>query len=356
MRLATYLGRDLENLCARESHTLREVMGIMNRAGLRLVPILRDSSDDFVGVIADGDLRRYLAAEGDLTAPVKVAMNHSPVLLDDEISTGQVRSFMLRRGIEHAPRVRDGKLEAFHVLWPTSSPQELTAVIMTGGLGTRLAPLTEKTPKPLLPIAGKPILSHIIEHLRDQGITRFILSVNYLADMIVDHYGDGSDLNVTIDYTHETMRMGTGGALGLIDVDTLSDPFICLNGDILNDIDVNALQSQHRENTWDATMVVRDHHYVVPYGVVEVDPSKNFVGAKEKPTMSFKINAGIYMLSKSVLSVVPRNVFYDLPMLFHDLQERGMRVGTYTHSGRWIDIGTMSELTRARNIYEGKEA
>lgn len=355
MRLATYLGRDLDHLCVRESQPLREVMTVMNQAGLRLVPVISDEERTFVGVVADGDLRRFLAKEGELTSPVSAAMNRSPVILNGEVSLSEIRSFMLRRGIEHAPRVRDGKLEAFHVLWASSSPQELTAVIMTGGLGTRLAPLTDTMPKPLLPIAGKPILTHIIEHLREQGISRFVLSVNYLADMIVDHFGDGGDLNVSIEYIHETMRMGTGGALGLIDVESLSDPFVCLNGDILNDVDINALQLQHHESGWDATMVVRNDSYVVPYGVVEVGNDGDFLGSKEKPTMTYQINAGIYMLSKSVLSVVPRGIFYDLPMLFHDLRERGMRAGTYTHPGRWIDVGSLSELTRARGIYEGND-
>lgn len=353
MRLAMYHGRDLAHLCVRETQTLRETMAAMSKAGLRLAPIISADGNRFVGVAADGDLRRYLGQGGDLDAAVALAANRNPIVLDQEMSAIEVRTLMQRRGIEYLPRVRDGRLEALYVLWAASGPQELTAVIMAGGLGSRLAPLTDNCPKPLLDLAGKPILTHIIEHLRNQGISRFVLSVNYLSDMIVDYYGDGSALDVTIEYVHETMRMGTGGALGLIDNAALSDPFMVLNGDILNNVDINALRDQHQLMSWDATMVVRDFHYTVPYGVVKTDEAGLFRGSEEKPQVAFHINAGIYMLSKSVLSVVPRNIFYDLPTLFHDLQERGMRAGTHTHEGRWIDIGNIAEYNRAQKIYEG---
>lgn len=353
MRLANYIGRDLDTLCVREDQSLRTTMEVMSRAGLRLVPVLSREDASFVGVVADGDLRRYIARGGGLDDPVGRAANRTPSVIDHDLPAGELRSLMQRRGVEYLPRVRNGRLEALHVLWVGSSPQDLTAVIMAGGLGSRLAPLTDTCPKPLLSIGGKPILTHIIEHLRDQGVTRFILSVNYLSEMIVNHYGDGADLDVSIEFVHETMRMGTGGALGLIDQAELSEPFLVLNGDILNDVDVNALQLEHLANGWDATMVVREHSYTVPYGVVRTTEAGEFHAAEEKPTMYFHINAGIYMLSKSVLSVVPRGVFYDLPTLFTDLKTRSMRGGTFKHHGRWIDIGNISEFERARHIYEG---
>ena len=352
MRLAKYQNRDLDHLCAQEASTVRETMAIMNQSGLRLVPVTADADGSFLGVVADGDLRRFLVAGGSLEAKVGEATNRSPVLVGKDASSSEIRSLMLRRGIEYLPLVVENQLRAFYVLWAANTPKQLTAVIMAGGLGSRLAPLTDNCPKPLLELNGKPILSHIIEHLRDQGVTRFILSVNYLSEMIVDYYGDGAALDVSIEYVHETKRLGTGGSLGMIDTEALSDPFLCLNGDLLSDIEVNDLQQQHRAENWDATMVVREHNYTVPYGVVRESEGGQFMGSDEKPTMTFKINAGIYMLSKSVLSVIPRNSFYDLPGLFDDLRSREMRGGTYTHHGRWIDIGNFVDLERAKKIYE----
>lgn len=354
MRLASYTDHDLAALCLHETQSLRQAMEVMSRAGMRLVPVLA-ADGGFVGVVADGDLRRHIAAGGGLDDPVGRAANRKPQVIDHDLPPSDLRALMLRRGVEYLPRLQDGRLLALHVLWVASDPQDVVAVIMAGGLGTRLAPLTDTCPKPLLAIGGKPILTHIIEHLRAQGVSRFILSVNYLAEMIVDHYGDGAEHDVSIGYVHETTRMGTGGALGLIDPADLSEPFLCLNGDVLNDLDLGALQAEHRRNGWDATMVVREHGYTVPYGVVRTTPDGDWLGADEKPTLHFNINAGIYMLSKSVLSVIPRGVFYDMPTLFSDLQARGMRGGTYRHPGRWIDIGNVTEFDRARKIYEGSQ-
>lgn len=356
MRLANYTRRDLAHLCVDQDQTVLEAMQVMSKAGLRLIPVVSHDDGAFVGVAADGDLRRFIAGGGRLEDPVGHAANRNPYQIGTDLPSSEVRSLMRQRGVEYLPLVKEGKLSALYVLWATSGPARLSAVIMAGGLGSRLAPLTNDCPKPLIPLAGKPILAHIIEGLRDQGVTQIVLSVNYLADLIVDHFGDGSDLGVSITYVHETERLGTGGALGLVDTSALSEPFLCLNGDILNDINVDELLEQHQSHNWDATMVVRDYTYTVPYGVVNVTDDESFDNAEEKPTVHYRINAGFYMLSKSVLTVVPRDVFYDLPTLFSDLREREMRGGTYLHPGRWIDIGSIAELDRARAIFEGPKA
>ncbi|WP_107498416.1 nucleotidyltransferase family protein [Thalassobius sp. I31.1] len=354
MRLANYNGDDLAALCVREDQTIQDAMRIMSNAGLRLVPVVAAQGGDFVGVIADGDIRRYLSENDDVHIPTSEVVNRSPVKIETDISVVDARAMMIRHGVEYMPLVRNNKIEALFVLWVASDSKSLTAVIMAGGLGKRLAPLTDDCPKPMLELGGKPILSHIIEGLRDQGVTRFVLSTNYLSEMIVNHFGDGAQLGVSISYVHEQKRLGTGGALSLVDVEELSEPFLCLNGDILNDIDVDGLRLQHQSNNWDATMVVRNFNYTVPYGLVKTSPEGDFVEAQEKPTIQFKINAGYYMLSKSVLRKVPEGKFYDLPTLFTDLQQSDMHGGTFVHEGRWIDIGDIAELSRARAIFEGK--
>lgn len=351
MRIITLRGADLEAVTVPSSATVRETMGVMSRHSLRLAPVVDPVDGRFAGVAADGDLRRFLAAGGSLDAPVADAMNRAPIVTETDLGLHEVRTKMSWRGIEYLPLVQDGRLGALYVLWAGGLPQQLTAVIMAGGLGTRLRPMTDNCPKPLIPMGGRPILTHIIEHLRDEGVRRFILSVNYLGEMIVDHYGDGSELGVEIDYVHETKRMGTGGALGLIDPGLLSEPFLCLNADILNDLDVNALLDRHQRNRWDATMVVRDHSYTVPYGVVRRSEEGLFLFSEEKPTVTFQINAGIYMLSKSVLPLIPRDQFYDLPSIFEEVRRRGMAGGTHPHEGRWIDVGTIAEYQRAIGIY-----
>lgn len=351
MKLRDYRGEALSQITARPTESIRAAITRMNAAGLRLMPVCH-ADGRFAGVLADGDVRRLLAAGGTTDALVSEAMNANPILLADDLPDAEIRSAMLRRGVEYLPIVTDGRLVALHSLWIAPGKRELTTVIMAGGMGQRLAPLTDTCPKPLLELGDRPILSHIIEHLRDHGVGRFVLSLNYLADMIVDHYGDGSEHDVSISYVRETMRLGTGGALSLLDPDTISDPFLCLNGDILNDLDVSALLDAHWDRGWEATMVTRMFGYTVPYGVVRIGKDGAYDGSSEKPLMQFPINTGIYMLSKSILSDVPKNTFYDMPTLFEELRAKGRKVGTHNHEGRWIDIGSIAELNRARNIFK----
>lgn len=353
MRLMSYSGEKLASATVRAGQSVREVMRIMSEAGLRFVPIT-DTEGLFAGAVADGDIRRYLAAGGALDDPISKARNPRPRTLSHPADPAAIRAQMLKLGVESLPQVENGRLTALHVLWLLADVTDMTAVVMAGGLGSRLQPLTDNCPKPLLRVGDRPMLTHILEHLRDQGVQRFVLSVNYLSGMIVDHYGDGSDLGISIDYVHETMRMGTGGALGLIDPVLLSDPFLVLNGDLLNDLDVGALRQAHSAGGWDATMVVRQHHYTIPYGVVSCGEDGAFLTAQEKPTFDYRINAGMYLLSKSVLPVVPRMQFYDLPTLFADLPSHSLRGGTHVHPGRWIDIGNMADYDRAQAIFERK--
>lgn len=353
MKLISYTGNSLNSVTASADQTVRAVMAIMSNAGLRFLPIT-SSDGSLAGGVADGDLRRYLAQGGNLEDPITQALNPHPKFITSNMSASELRAYMIEKGIESLPQTEKGHLIALHVLSVTQSKSDITAVIMAGGLGSRLAPLTDECPKPLLHVGDKPILTHIIEHLRSQGICKFIISVNYLSGMIIDHYGDGSEMGVDISYVHETMRMGTGGALGLINPELLSEPFLVLNGDLLNDLDVQKLRDRHDKNGWQATMVVREHHYTIPYGVVINNENGEFITSEEKPTYNYRINAGMYLLSKDVLPLVPPKVFYDLPTLFADISTHGMKAGTHTHPGRWIDIGNIADYNRAQSIFERK--
>lgn len=354
MKLLHYKDSRLKKVCVSETATLRKAMAVMNQSSLRLIPVLKSGSQELVGVLADGDIRRYLAADGNVDDPVIAAANTRPRIHTCPLKPQNAQSAMQLSGVEYLPVVQDGIMTDLYVLWAVNAPSALTAVIMAGGLGSRLAPHTDECPKPLVELGGKPILTHIIENLRDQGVRKFVLCLNYLGQMIVDHYGDGSALNVDILYVHENKRLGTGGALSLVSVDQLSDPFLCMNGDILTDVDANALYETHLASDWFGTMVTRDFQYQVPYGVIRRDDGGGFEGSDEKPSLSFPINAGIYMLSKNVLPFIPQDTFYDLPTLFNELIKTPQSAGTYGHDGRWIDIGSVSELERARRIFESR--
>lgn len=355
MKLIHYTNSRLHAVCVPDSCSLREAMAVMNQSSLRLVPVVRADNHALVGVLADGDIRRYLAGAGTVDDPVTSAANVTPRVRDTALDPKDARSEMQARGVEYLPVTQDGVITDLYVLWAINAPLALTAVIMAGGLGSRLAPYTDNCPKPLVELGDKPILTHIIEHLRAQGVRRFVLCLNYLGQMIVNRYGDGSAMDVSISYVHETKRLGTGGALSLISPDLLSEPFLSMNGDILTDVDVNALYETHQASGWEGTMVTRDFQYTVPYGVIRRDDTGGFEGSEEKPTLSFPINAGIYMLSKNVLPLIPKDTYFDLPSVFDALTKPPHTAGTFDHNGRWIDIGTVPELERARSIFESKD-
>ena len=352
MRLERFSDTELSGICVKQNQTIHTAMEIMTNAGLRFAPVVSEDDMTFYGLVTDGDLRRHLTRGGTLGDKVSAATNVNPYVLHEHHKTEDVLSLLKLKGIEYLPELSGDKLSAVYVLWATALKQDLKAVIMVGGLGSRLAPLTDNCPKPLLKLNGKPILSHILESLAEQGVRNFIFCVNHKAEMIRDYYDDGRDFGFDISYVHETKRLGTGGALSLIDPVVLSDPFLCLNGDILNDVDVDALRTTHANECYDATMVVRRHSYQIPYGVVKTDDAGQFTGSEEKPTMSYQINAGFYLLSKDVLPLIPEDQFFDLPTLFNTLTPSQKKGGTYLHQGRWIDIGNIDEFNRAKAIYE----
>lgn len=333
---------------------LRLAMQKMNETGWTFVLVVED--DRLIGVLADGDIRRYLARGGAVDAAAREAINATPTTVSSEMPANDVRSLMTRRGFEYLPALAGESVETLHILERGPRQSEMSAVLLVGGLGSRLAPLTDNCPKPLLPLGDRPVLSHILDHLQGQGVSRFVLAVNYLSHMIVDYYGDGTQRDCFVDYVHETKRLGTGGPLSLVDPEALSDPFLCMNGDILNDLDVGSLRETHESRGWDATMVVREHHYTVPYGVVETDDAGGLVAMTEKPVQSFQINTGMYMLSKSALQVVPAGCEYDLPTLFDEAPARGLQTGTHAHDGRWMDIGTVDEYQRAQSALDGAQS
>jgi NDP-sugar pyrophosphorylase family protein len=219
-------------------------------------------------------------------------------------------------------------------------------VIMAGGLGTRLHPLTQDTPKPMLNVGGKPILETIIQSFIDQGYVNFYVSLNFKAEIISDYFGDGSKLGASITYLHETTRLGTAGGLSLLP-SKVNYPIIVMNGDLLTRISVDALLDFHERENAIATMVVREDNYQIPFGVVEVDGTE-IVSVTEKPTQRHLVNAGIYVISAKGLENIPADTYYDMPTHFTKLAADGHRTTAFPLHEYWVDIGRLDELERAQ--------
>ena len=328
--------------------SIRAALEIIDSQGLQIALVV-DEGRTLLGTVTDGDVRRGILAGRDLADPVALVMNRQPTTASPDDSRERVLHAMKARRIHQVPVVdAAGLVVGIEILDELliREPVDNPVVLLAGGKGMRLRPITEHIPKPLLEVGGRPILERIVGDLRDAGFRRFFLSVGYRADMIEDRFGDGSTFGVSITYLYEEEPLGTAGALGLFpEPPTL--PFLVMNGDLLTAVDPRLLLDYHRGLGAEATMCVRGFDYTVPYGVVARDGHR-FVSIDEKPVQNFFVNAGIYALSPSVLDLVERGGRLDMPELFERLAEGGREAAVYPLREYWLDIGRPAELDQAR--------
>ena len=230
--------------------------------------------------------------------------------------------------------------------------RENVVVIMAGGLGTRLGELTKDIPKPMLNVGSQPMLLHLVELFREQGFRQFIFCVNYKKNVITDYFSNGSKFGVEIEYVTENTRMGTAGALSLIEKE-IDKPFFVINADILTNLDFTSFLSFHKKQDCLATMCVRSYQFQVPYGVINSNEEQSLLSIEEKPNVSFDVNAGIYLLDPKVLSYIPRNQFFDMPSLFEMLVKDNMPTKVYPVQDYWLDIGRKEDLAQANIDMKG---
>ncbi|PLX51032.1 MAG: nucleotidyl transferase [Desulfobulbaceae bacterium] len=301
------------------------------------------------GTISDGDIRRGLLKGLDLNSPIASVINRNPLVVPPEMGRKMVMQLMIANKIQQIPVV-DGSHHVVGLhLWDTITTPPTRSnmmVIMAGGMGTRLRPHTQNCPKPLLPVAGKPMLEHIIERAKLEGFSHFILSIHYLGKMIEDYFGDGGRLDVQIDYLRESSPLGTAGALGLLDPGP-DIPFVVTNGDVITDIHYGELLDFHIRHNAAATMAVRVHEWQHPFGVVQTK-GVEIVGFEEKPVARSHVNAGVYVLDPDALNVLSANVHCDMPTLFERLQAQGKRTVAYPMHEPWLDVGRPDDLAAAR--------
>ncbi|MFZ9785626.1 MAG: nucleotidyltransferase family protein [Ilumatobacteraceae bacterium] len=330
------------------STSLRQTIEAITEGNLQIALVV-DSEGKLLGTVTDGDIRKAILAGKDLNITAGEAMRSQPITSASKTPRAAILKLMREKRIHQMPLLDDqGRvvdvLTVDDMIGAAHKPNAV--VIMAGGLGTRLHPLTEETPKPMLKVGGKPILETIIQSFIDQGFTNFFVSVNYKANIISEYFGDGSRLGAKINYLHEKSRLGTAGGLSLLPRD-IHAPIIVMNGDLLTRISVDALLDFHERESAVATMVVREDHYQVPYGVVEVDGTQ-IVGVEEKPIQRHLVNAGIYVISQDGLNNIPGDTFYDMPTHFAKLAANGHRTAAFPLHEYWVDIGRLDELERAQ--------
>jgi dTDP-glucose pyrophosphorylase/predicted transcriptional regulator len=337
---------------AAPKHTILETIKQLDSVSGKTILIV-DDNYRLLGTVTDGDIRRAILAGTSLDAPVKTIMNTAPRVAHVGDDPAKILNMMRAKGIRQIPLVdshgRVVGLETIEELIHEPTPKANWVVLMAGGLGTRLQPLTNSTPKPLLRVGNKPILETILEMFIKSSFRHFYISVNYKAEMVKAHFGDGQNWNCEIRYLEEDRSLGTAGALGLIS-DVPAEPLVVMNGDLLTNVNFENLLDYHYQHEASATVCVREYDFQVPFGVVSMDGHR-VIRIEEKPVNRVFVNGGIYVLSPSCLALVQRDTPLDMPALLDRLIARNKTVAAFPIREYWLDIGRPDDLRRAGDAY-----
>jgi dTDP-glucose pyrophosphorylase len=323
---------------------IQQAISNLDQVALKICLVVNEAGE-LIGTLSDGDIRRGLLKGLGLGSPIDSIVHHNPLVVPPDLSRELVMQLMVGNKVQQIPVVNDQRQVVGLHLWDhiTTTPERPNLmVIMAGGMGTRLRPHTENCPKPLLLVAGKPMLEHIIERAKLEGFTRFVLAVHYLGHMIEEHFGNGDRLGVHIDYLREQSPLGTAGALGLLQPRP-DEAFVVTNGDVITDIRYGELLDFHLRHNAAATMAVRVHEWQHPFGVVQTQGIE-IVGFEEKPVARSHINAGVYALNPEALSELKADERCDMPTLFERLQATTQRTVAYPMHEPWLDVGRPDDL------------
>lgn len=343
--------KDWQKIIVKESQTLLETMRVIDETSLQFAVVV-DEENHLLGTVTDGDIRRGILRGEGLEVSISSVMNQNPSTAKMGLSMTKYKQLMRSKKLKQLPIVNEYNqivnILFFDELQQPSNKNQV--VLMLGGLGTRLRPLTNDIPKPMLKVGNKPIVETIVDGFKQYGYTNFIFSVNYKKEVIQNYFQAGEAFGVTIEYVEEEKRMGTAGALSLIETQP-TEPFFVMNGDLLTQVNFDQLMQFHIDQDAMATMCVREYEYQVPYGVIETDGT-DLIGIKEKPIHRSFVNAGIYVLSPKVFDYIPQDAFYDMPTLFEKLIEVGEKTSVFPIHEYWLDIGQVDDYQRANEKYK----
>lgn len=342
---------DFNNIQLEPTTPVLEAMRIIDQAAAQIALVV-DHQQRLVGTLTDGDIRRGLLHGETLEAPAERLMNRNFRFVCNSEDKSTVLEMMRSEVLRQIPVLDEhGRVVELLLLQELLNPRELSnaVVIMAGGKGTRLRPHTEHCPKPMLLVGDQPMLEILLEKCIASGFCNFYFSVNYLKEQIIDHFEDGSRWGVSIQYLVENEPLGTAGSLQLLP-DSLSEPFLVLNGDVLTHLDLAQLLYFHTEHQAQATLCVREHEVTVPFGVVETN-GVELAGFEEKPTYRNQVNAGIYVIDPQLIPLLPPHEFTDMPSLLLASQDAGHRVVVCPIHEYWVDVGRPETLKEAHAMW-----
>tara|TARA_B110000908_G_scaffold172394_1_gene239537 strand:- start:2225 stop:3271 length:1047 start_codon:yes stop_codon:yes gene_type:complete len=340
------MSHNWKNILVSPLASIQEVLKIIDKEALKLALVV-DKENKLLGTVTDGDIRRALINNISLHSTVSEIMFTSPTTVEIDTPRTQIIKIMDEKELFSIPLIENGRvvgLETLHQVMHKAK-YENPVFLMAGGFGTRLRPLTDDCPKPLLKVGDKPILETVLVNFIQAGFQNFYISTHYLPRMIRDYFGKGEKWGVNIEYVHENVPLGTGGALGLLPKNLPKLPVVVMNGDVLTKVNLEHLLIFHNDNNADATMCVREYEYQVPFGVIESD-GHSIKSMVEKPVQRFHVNAGIYVIGREIIDSVGLNECVDMPTLLERYLDR--RVLIFPFYEYWLDIGRIDDYNRAQ--------
>ena len=314
--------------------------------GLGLVVV--DENQNLIGSLTDGDIRRALAGGRKLTENIIDISHRNPVSVQQGASESELKKLTADKRIKVIPILMNTKVVDVYSV-DDEETRSISVVIMAGGLGTRLGEHTKDLPKPMVDVCGKPVLERIINNFTKVGFKKFYISVNYKAHVIEDYFKDGSEFGCEITYLRENKRLGTAGSLSLLPED-VQGPVVVTNGDLLTVIDFRRLISFHYEHKSPITLCTRKYELQIPFGVVNIEDGQAS-SIDEKPTQSFNVSAGVYVINAELFKHIPKDVYFDMPTFLQVLMKHNIKADCFPMIEQWIDIGRISDLDYARSIY-----
>lgn len=343
------------NIFIFENNSIIDALNKINDNNTGTVIVI-DEDRKLLGTLTDGDIRRALINNLPLCSSIENIYNRNCKYVCGNFSEEDIQS-ILKMYIKVIPVVDTNKIVIDYVelkdFFYKEDSKENSVLIMAGGLGTRLRPLTDDIPKPMLKVGDKPILQIIIEQFRKYGYKNIFISVNYKSDFIKSYFRDGSDFGVNIKYIEENKRLGTAGAIRLAEK-YLGNSFFVINGDILTNVNFESLMEYHTKHKFDMTIGSRSYEMQVPYGVICMK-ELCVTSLDEKPIYNFIVNGGVYVLNPNIIKNIPKDEYYDITQLINMLINENRRIGSFPIEEYWMDIGKIEDYHKAnediKNIF-----
>ncbi len=344
--------KDWQKVTLKISDSLDKAISVLHHGGLRVALVI-DAENKLLGTITDGDIRRALLKHLNMESLVDEVMNKSPLVALNTDSVDTIMSRMKSRDLLHIPIIdENNKLVGLETLQHLTYGKKYDnpVFLMAGGFGTRLHPLTEDTPKPLLKVGSKPILETIIDRFIKAGFHNFYISTYFKADMIHEYFGDGSSWGVNIKYIDEVKPLGTAGAIGLLPSNLPNLPILMMNGDVLTKVNFENLLNFHQKQSGIATICIREYDFEIPFGVVNIE-NQNAKSFLEKPVKKFFVNTGIYVFEHEMISKVKAGDYLDMPTLLEQQINEGRTVNVFPLHEYWKDVGRIEEYQSVNNSF-----